>query len=388
MNSRVITRCILGVFCLAISCFTAVAQSPDAGKAIIARGDVIASQADASRELQRRDPVFLEDNVLTGVQSAAQLRMADGGLLSLQAETELAIANYEFDPDSLQGSVLMRLISGGLRTVTGKLQTGKDNYRLDTPLASIGVRGTHYEAELVEGDLYLAAWQGIIDVDVGASGVAPFSLGDGQAYRFAVVTKDYDVQFLLANPLAFSSGHSPLPGDELMTAFDTDYTLAYTIATGKAPESMVPALLVTGEAGIDTDRDATRYLEPDDRFAGRQGQAQFDAVENATVSSSLGSVENFAMSVTLDFDSARIPTGYLSFDDPGGEWFAAFNGVVKSNELDVTVNFASHNNELADGFIRALLIDSASAVAGNFELFEIRSPDIAAGGQFLLREQQ
>ena len=390
MNSK--TNCIGRIFFVSVTILTfsvvSVSAQVDqsAGKTIMARGDVNASNQDSGqRALVRRSPVYMVDNVTTGQLSATQLRMIDGGLLSLQETTELAIVDYEFDAESQQGSVNMSLLKGGLRTVTGALQSDQNNYRLKTPIASIGVRGTHYEAELFEGDLYLAGWEGTIDISVDATNYS-FSLGPKEDFRFAIVRSDGSVEFLLAAPFIFTDGHSnDLIADATLGELPNTFSLVSArqgISTFFAFEPVF-AEDTYGETFIDNDRLVSRIL-PDPQGIMRTGSATYSQLTNSDFISTAGAVSDLNVSITVNFTTSSIPSGNLSFNDANGEWFAVFNGLIDANQLDLNVNFASHNNNLADGFIDALLIDNATSILGNVSLFEINQPAIQAGGSFEL----
>ena len=67
-----------------------------AGKTIVARGQVDAKNLQQSRKLIRRSPIYLLDTVATGTDSNTQLRMIDGGLLSLQQQTQLIVSAYRW----------------------------------------------------------------------------------------------------------------------------------------------------------------------------------------------------------------------------------------------------------------------------------------------------
>ena len=388
MNSKYLSYSI--VISLILSCFVVFStqgqQSPaEAGKTIIAKGQVSASAEQQTRSLSRKSPVFLADLVATGSASRTQMRMLDGGLLALQSDSQLAISNYQFDGASLQGSVSMELLKGGLRTITGKLRQTSGNYKLDTPVASIGVRGTHYEAELIDGDLHLAVWNGVIDVDVGSSSPQQFTLGDGQDYRFAIVTKEFEVIFLLNNPIAFSKGHS----SDIDSSEITRPQIAFTLAD--KPQSVdlyryQPLFLHTGESPLDNETDAINYLFDQGDIASRAGQVVFDQVEQFAIQSNAGDVADLSLSLQIDFDTASVPTGNLAFNDDNGEWFAVFNGLLQEDGLDLNINFASHNNQLAEGSIQSFLIRDGTAVLGNFDLQEVNAIENNVTGSFIVTE--
>lgn len=388
MTSKLIRSVCVAVgllFIMLLNSAQVIGATTEAGKTIIAKGDVFANIEQTSRQLKRRSPIFLQDTINTGKNSRTQMRMLDGGLLALQSDSEFAILQYEFDAATLEGDVSMELLKGGLRTVTGSLRQTQSNYALTTPVASIGVRGTHYEAEMIDGDLHLAAWDGVIDVKVGGANNQAFSIGDGQDYRFAIVTKLHEVIFLLSNPSAFADGHSADFLDSDLDVQDIDAEFV-GIPQLEAIPIFDELLLSTGESPIDNDRQTSDYILDFSSLSAKSGEFTYNQVDQLSVQSSLGAISNFQISLSINFDTASIPTGNLSFNDPTGEWFAVFNGFLKIDELDVNINFASHNNQLADGFIQGLLIDNGEAIFGNVELFEINTPENRAVGSFIVRE--
>jgi hypothetical protein len=381
--------------CILLTFSTAYAKG-QAGKTIMAKGQVTAKDQQTQRELARRSPVYTADLVSTGQLSATQLRMTDGALLSIQASSELAIARYDFNPQDRQGSVSMSLLKGGLRTVTGALQQTSDSYKLVTPVASIGVRGTHYEVELINDELYLAAWEGIIDIEVTAGSLGQrFSLGPSMAHSFAVIRVGGSVEFLLNIPSVFSVGHSselyqqslPQTSEAVVeTELSKNVTLPIKKVGLNAIEESVYIAQTNGQIYIDNDRLISRWLPELPSNIRRTGMVVFDQIEHQAIVSSLGDVTDFSMSMSVDFDSSRIPTGNLSFSDSAGEWFAAFDGIISEYALTLSVNFASHGNNIANGTIDALLIDQGQGVFGTLSLSEVNTHTVSASGSFELRQ--
>ena len=362
-------------------------QNNSAGKTLMARGEVIATEVTSSRALKRRSPVYTQDDITTGVKSATQLRMSDGGLLSLQAESLLRISSYKFDGKQ-KGNVKMSLLKGGLRTVTGAIQSLGSNYALETPVANIGIRGTHYEAELVEADLYLAGWQGLIDVTVTVPNKSfVFSLGPKEDYRFAVVRKNGDVEFFIDTPTAFATGHT-IPNVSDATLLQPAIELTGTIYEAEEASMLtsVPDKDAINKPFFDNDQFVSNWLPAGAALQSRTGMANFNAVLQNALMSSQGAVSNLQVAMQIDFDAAIIPSGQLSLNDPDGQWFAVFNGSIGADELDLNVNFASHGNALADGTLEGLLIDNAQSVFANLELFEIDTPQINVSGSFILTD--
>ena len=79
-------------------------------------------------------------------QIRAQLRFTDGAMVSLQPRTQFRIDAYEFKGEA-DGSEkgFFSLLKGAMRTITGAIgKADRKAYRLDTAVATIGIRGTEY----------------------------------------------------------------------------------------------------------------------------------------------------------------------------------------------------------------------------------------------------
>ena len=356
-----------------------------AGKTIMARGTVQASADQQSRALKRQSPVYGVDLVSTGPDSGSQLRMIDGGLLSMHADSELAIRSYQFGQGGTQSEVSMELLKGGLRTMTGSLPQSAKAYQLNTPVATIGVRGTHYEAALQQGDLYLAGWDGIIDIRVTVPGAdQSFSLGAEQAYRFAIVRANGEVELLLRAPTLFAAGQPENLADQ--TEFSGQHPVA-SVSDSEQDGLLASSVLAFDANGLD-------FYDNGNITAGwgmdtitRTGTVSFDQLSEHSFASTAGALSDLKMSMEVDFDSAWVPSGQLSFTDDGGEWFATFNGVFGEQSLELFINFASHGNALADGSINAIFINDATAILGNLNLAELDNPTVRLDGGFVLTEQ-
>ncbi|MDQ7075260.1 MAG: FecR domain-containing protein [Gammaproteobacteria bacterium] len=124
------------------------------GRVIVSRGEVVAEQLDGVvRVLKRRAKIFAGDTLVTGKNGRVQIRFSDKGLLELQANTRFLIETYHFDDDYNKRAASYSLLKGGMRTVTGLIgQTNKKNYKVETPVATIGLRGTHWGAHWCESE--------------------------------------------------------------------------------------------------------------------------------------------------------------------------------------------------------------------------------------------
>lgn len=128
------------------------AESPfqPAGRVAFVRGQAAASGGGkAARALDRGSPVYAGETIDTGQQSFAVIALRDGGRVTLRPNTRFQIEQFLFKEGAAeQGNVVMRLFSGGMRAVTGLIgKTRRENYLVNTPVATIGIRGTGYDAQ-------------------------------------------------------------------------------------------------------------------------------------------------------------------------------------------------------------------------------------------------
>ncbi|WP_016955162.1 FecR family protein [Catenovulum agarivorans] len=398
-----------------------------AGRTLVALGDV-AAVGEETRPLKRRSAVYDVDTVTTGPKSKAQFKMMDGGLLAVKENTQLIISTYEYDPETDTGSAVMNLLSGGIRTISGKIKNDNGEYQLKTPVGSIGIRGTHFEIELVDGEMFIAVWDGAIDVNVEVGGgVDLVSFGANENFSFGKIQANGQVTGLLTAPEVFDSGHSVDPtqdseqqesteseqdendgeqsnnsgsnesstlasnegnADSLNVGMTESEQSASPTAQDDSPTEIVfePTQDETPEVPLPEEFDK----EPDfddptfDPIADRVGIANFSLDEHQIVSS-LGAVSDVTVSMQINFDQQSVERGFLSFSDEGGEWLARFNGAIRGAELDVGVNYASHGDNLAEGEIDAIFTTSET-INGNVALNEVDNPEVNASGTFELTE--
>jgi hypothetical protein len=136
---------------------TAWAASEAIGSLAEVQGQVelngVAVQAGAELRLGMR--------VVTGAESRAVLKFADGQVVALRSESVFWIKNYRYASKPENSRSATELLKGGMRFISGAI--AKENpqaVRIDTPVATIGVRGTEFTAVL--GSLYLLVHQGTV----------------------------------------------------------------------------------------------------------------------------------------------------------------------------------------------------------------------------------
>lgn len=115
------------------------------------------------------------ETLITESKTYAQVRFIDKGAVTLKPGTHFRVETYAFEESAPgQDNAVLNLVKGGFRTLTGLIgKRGNQNaYRLNTATATIGIRGTIYDAHFCIGDscgavqpgLYLAVIDGSIVV--------------------------------------------------------------------------------------------------------------------------------------------------------------------------------------------------------------------------------
>lgn len=123
------------------------AQPQVIGQVVWVKGTVKAISSDnKSRILQRRDAIYLQDQITTNKEATGEIVFTDGGVLALRSDTSILISEYKYTKESTDKYVV-DLVKGGFRTITGAIsKAGPEAYQVNTPVATIGIRGTHYSA--------------------------------------------------------------------------------------------------------------------------------------------------------------------------------------------------------------------------------------------------
>jgi hypothetical protein len=110
------------------------------GEAAVIKNEVVSVSASQSSPINVGDSVLRDEMVHTGTDSAARLVMADSTNLSLGANATVTLDRTVFNDEHTYRDIAVRLTTGAFRFVTGHSE--KAAYKITTPIATIGVRGT------------------------------------------------------------------------------------------------------------------------------------------------------------------------------------------------------------------------------------------------------
>lgn len=122
----------------------------------------------SSRRAERGTVLEAGETVDTG-EGRAQLKFRDGATISLQPGTQFRVEAFRFAGQDgradEEDKVVMRFIKGALRAVSGLIGKEKrQQYRMDTVVGTIGIRGTEYGATMGDGGLAVTTYTGQVEV--------------------------------------------------------------------------------------------------------------------------------------------------------------------------------------------------------------------------------
>ena len=139
----------LSVLLMAGLAFSTAAVAEDSsGMVVASRGEVIALSNGGSRELRQGDFIYVNDEIMTSGRSFAVLQFTDGAKVTVRPDSTLIIEQYLYAGNDSDEATL-NLVSGGLRVITGAMaKSNPENYKVRTPVALMGVRGTEFSIML------------------------------------------------------------------------------------------------------------------------------------------------------------------------------------------------------------------------------------------------
>lgn len=126
-----------------------VAKPKPAGRVMRIVGQVVAKDADGKiRKLTLGSPVYEGDRLQSDIASHAVVAFRDGGRITLQQSSVFLVEAFKYDKaNNKQENSALRLIKGGVRVVTGLIgRANRNNYKFRVSGATIGIRGTGFDA--------------------------------------------------------------------------------------------------------------------------------------------------------------------------------------------------------------------------------------------------
>lgn len=151
-RSSVATSWMRSVLVVGLLLSAQLSYAAPAGQVEFAQGLASAQQPGQAARFLAKGDVLQEGDVLnTGAKGFAIIVFPDGGKMTLRPNTTFAID--QFNGTAGQEATVFRLLKGGLRAITGAIGRAKpEAVRVSTPTATIGIRGTQFDARICGTD--------------------------------------------------------------------------------------------------------------------------------------------------------------------------------------------------------------------------------------------
>lgn len=212
-----------------------------AGTLSVKRGD------GSVRLLSLKSEVIKGDTLQTEKDSYAQIKFTDGGVITLKPNTQMLVQDYKFDAQKpADDGLAFNLVKGGLRAVTGLVgkRGNQDAYKMTTGTATIGIRGTTYDAD----DCKTTLCRKLDSEEPGSSSSGGAGgKGDGEFHEPGVYVSVRDGEVLVSNSagsISLAAGQfgfvaasnikpAVLPGDPGISTIPTTSLLETVTSRGR-----------------------------------------------------------------------------------------------------------------------------------------------------------
>src|SRR2546427_9616696 len=145
----------MSLIALVLVAAVAEAQTPSVGRASRITGDQVSSAPAPGgrvRKLAEGDSLFAGERIRTGAGTVLQIEFTDKSRFTLGPNAEFEVEKY-FQAAGASGEEAFhsRVLKGAFRYVSGLIARNKrQNVRITVAVATIGIRGTHFEGEVTE----------------------------------------------------------------------------------------------------------------------------------------------------------------------------------------------------------------------------------------------
>ena len=165
------------------------------------------------RRIEAGTAIRVGDQVITQSNGTVLINFIDKASVSVRQDSHLEIINYRYDEASPQNSrVKFNLVHGVTRAISGKAAKGaRGQFRLNTPIAAIGVRGTDFVVSATESSTQAQVNEGIIVMAPFSANCSTASFGPCLANSLELNGDSMDMialDFRGSNPRILPAGQS------------------------------------------------------------------------------------------------------------------------------------------------------------------------------------
>ena len=171
-----------------------------------------------TRFLAAGDPIAEGEVISTIGRGYAVIGLKDGTRMTLRPSTSFAVE--QLSQKAGEETLAMSLLRGGLRAVTGLIsKAGPNRARVVTPTATVGIRGTEFDARLCGADCRVEA--------LGARAMAPPAATQPVVARVAVLVGGASALAANGATRSLAPGAALFSGESVRTAASSYAVLAF-----------------------------------------------------------------------------------------------------------------------------------------------------------------
>jgi hypothetical protein len=175
---RTISAAILGAILFAAVPAIAAAEPEQVGKVDKVQGEASAYQQSQRRSLSPAAAVLYQDRLRTGASARLQATLLDGSQLTLGENGSLTVDDFVYKPGRRGGTLAIK-VRGAFLFVGGKVEGPRGgNVTIDTPIGTLGVRGTTVWGGRIDGGYGVIVLDGQVEVKT-AKGTVVLNKGQG-----------------------------------------------------------------------------------------------------------------------------------------------------------------------------------------------------------------
>ncbi|BCS95403.1 hypothetical protein DSLASN_10350 [Desulfoluna limicola] len=130
------------------------AMMAEIGQVVAMRGPVHADLQGETRALTIKSPVFQDDVIKTEKRSRIQIRFKDNTIITLGVASTLHLKEYRWNEETKKGAFTHEVKEGVFRVLGGAITNASpETFKTETPVATIGIRGSLYRGRFRNGVL-------------------------------------------------------------------------------------------------------------------------------------------------------------------------------------------------------------------------------------------
>jgi hypothetical protein len=139
------------------------ATEPEVGSTVLIKEKVTGRLGAVERLLKTGFRVHRNELLQTGPQAQAEVKLDDNTKLALGPDAELLLDEYAVAPSNDTKTISLKFLKGTFRFLTGN--NSSESYKIETPSATIGVRGTVFDVYIGPGgDTFVLLHKGEVEV--------------------------------------------------------------------------------------------------------------------------------------------------------------------------------------------------------------------------------